>query len=257
MQTEERYLNQIRFFSQFGDGAAVQEQLESTRLTVFGSGLVAYYALSALAGSGVSKISICEPADGTGAENLARTINQNTSRSACSYVAMSSIDEKTIGELILDTDAVIVCLDAPAPTLANSINLATLRTSTPWLIGQIHTGTGWIGPVVIPGQTPCYKCYEFRRNANLENYDEVIRFESRLEEMPAIVRQPSAPPALATAVGSLLGLETLRLLTKLVAPQTLGRVLRLDFLASEMTYHRILRLPRCSACGYGNPPSDS
>jgi hypothetical protein len=28
-----------------------------------------------------------------------------------------------------------------------------------------------------------------------------------------------------------------------------GRILLIDFFAPEMTYHRILRLPNCPACG--------
>ena len=163
------------------------------------------------------------------------------------------MDDQTILQQIEAADAVLVCLDAPAPKLMHAINIATLLTKTPWVSGTIHMGIGWVGPLIIPTETPCYKCYELRRNANLENYDQVMRYETRLDDMPSIVSPVLAPAALAASVGSLLALDTLRLLTGLAMPQTAGRVMRVDFFASEVSYHRILRLPRCPACGHASP----
>src|SRR5262249_53869904 len=59
------------------------------------------------------------------------------------------------------------------------------------------------------------------------------------------------PRALAACLGGLLALEAMRLITRLAPPQMAGRVLHVDFFAPEMTYHRVLRMPRCPACGYG------
>lgn len=246
MSTEERYQNQIRFFSQSGDGEAVQQRLARLRVAAFGAGVVAYNALSALTASGVSNINLCEPQTAA-SEELVQRLNQARG-AACQHTPISSATEEVLLGEIKAADAVVVCLDAPAPTLMQAVNLATLRTKTPWVNGQIHAGTGWIGPTIVPGQTPCYACYEFRRNANLPNYDEVIRYETRLKEMPSIVSPLVAPAPLAASVGVLLALEALRLLTGIAMPQTAGRLMRIDFFDSELTYHRILRLPNCPAC---------
>lgn len=266
---EERYSGQLRSFSSsLRDGRVVQQKLSTTHLTAFGAGLVASYALSALAEAGIGTIRIVDdatspvgdlPSGLSGsdehrmrAEALAQRINGDVgSTIVCQSVAFGTIDVESVVSLIDNIDVVLVCLDAPSSILLDVINRATLRTNTSWITGQVHSGIGWIGPTVIPGVSPCYKCYELRRNANLQNYDEVLRYESRLDEMPAIVRQPVAPYPLIASAGALLALEALRLLTGIAAPQTLGRVLRLDFFSSEMKYHRILRLPRCPACGYG------
>lgn len=217
MATEEPYQDQIRFFSKSADGEAIQHQLARLRIAAFGAGVVASHALSALEASGVSNVS-------------------------------SATEESLLPE-IEAADALVVALDAPAPRLMQAINLAALQTKTPWVSAHIHTGTGWVGPTIIPGETPCYTCYELRRNANLPNYDEVIRYETRLDEMPSIVNRVVAPATLAASVGALLALETIRLLSELAMPQTVGRVMRVDFFDSDLTYHRFLRLPHCPACG--------
>jgi len=223
MATEERYQDQIRFFSQSADGEAIQHRLARLRIAAFGAGVVASNSLSALEASGVSNVK-------------------------------SATEESLLPE-IEAADAVVVALDAPAPKLMHAINLACLQTKTPWVSAQIHTGTGWIGPMIIPGQTPCYTCYELRRNANLQNYAEVIRYETRLDEMPSIVSRLVAPVPLAACVGALLALETLRFLSGVALPQTMGRLMRVDFFDSELTYHRVLRLPRCPACGHAPQPA--
>jgi hypothetical protein len=96
-----------------------------------------------------------------------------------------------------------------------------------------------------------------RRNANLEHYAEVMHYEEQLRQMPALTSGGVAPRPLATCIGGLLALEAMRLLTGVVVPQTVGRILRLDFFAPDMTYHRILRFPNCPACGYGKRPAVS
>ena len=143
----------------------------------------------------------------------------------------------------------LVCLDSPAPALLDAVNRAALQANVRWVTGQIYRGTGILGPTVIPYQSACYKCYELRRNANLENYEEVMHYETRLRQMPAIRSEFVAPKPLAQTLGGLLALESLRLMTQTAIPQMAGRILLIDFFAPEMTYHRILRLPNCPACG--------
>ncbi len=253
MEEEERYQSQVRFFSESADGEDIQQHLGRLRITALGAGLVASYALSSLAASGVPNINICEPQSST-REDIAQKINESVPDAKCRRLIISGVDDQTLVQEIEASDAVVVCLDVPAPKLMRAVNIATLRTKTPWISGQIHMGIGWVGPLIIPTETPCYQCYEFRRKANLQNYDQVMRYETRLDDMPSIVSSMLAPAPLAASVGSLLALDTLRLLTGLAMPQTAGRVMRVDFFA-PVTYHRILRLPRCPACGQASQSS--
>jgi bacteriocin biosynthesis cyclodehydratase domain-containing protein len=145
----------------------------------------------------------------------------------------------SIADLPSSPSCVLACADTPNPELLEAVNAAALSGGWKWIAGQIEWASGLIGPAVLPGQSACYRCFALRREANLG-----------LPE-GAFASDWGAVGALAACVGSLLALEALRLLSGVARPQTLGRVLRVDFLATEMIFSRVLRLPNCPACGYG------
>lgn len=265
--------DQIRFFSGgSGDGKAVQNQLARARVAVFGGGAVASHLIASLADSGVGSLIIVDGDDVTnenvGANALLTSEDAGKKRAAALAAAVSrrtgdatrcatrceaaqagaaSIAE--IAQLIKGIDCAVAAVDSPAPALLDAVNAAALTTGTAWLAVQVYRGIGLIGPAVLPGQSPCFKCYELRRNANLVNYDQVIQYEEKLREMKAIRGEFIAPRPLAACIGGHAGLEVLRVISRRAVPQTVGKILRIDFFAPEMTYHRILRFPNCPACG--------
>jgi bacteriocin biosynthesis cyclodehydratase domain len=263
------YGDQIRFFSQFSsDGQAAQKLLGKAQVVVFGAGAIGSQAIAALADAGVGKLRVIDQAETTKpdiasnallqlqdvgqarAERAAQRINEKNIPSVnCEAVQVESESDEKLKEIIHGAACVLVCLDSPAPALLDAVNRAALQANVRWIPGQIYRGTGILGPTVIPHQSACYKCYELRRNANLENYEEVMHYESRLRQMPAIRSEFVAPKPLAQTLGGLLALESLRLMTQTAIPQMAGRILLIDFFAPEMTSHRLLRLPNCPACG--------
>lgn len=268
MFDEELYWDQVRFFSRSSsDGDAVQKRLAETRLLAFGAGRVGAYALTALAEAGLGSLLICDdtetgerdssstspPAQGAAPTTRAAALTQRLNShmhadDLCEHRPLAEADEEELTKLLRRSHVAVVCLDAPDPVLVENINRAALRAEVSCVIGQVYDGVGWVGPTIVPNSGPCYQCFESRRNMNLDNYEESMRYETRFREMRALRKGAVAPRPLAACVGALVALEALRLLTKLAAPQTLGRVLRVDFHALEMTYHRVLRWPRCPAC---------
>lgn len=263
------YENQIRFFGQSKiDGRAIQRSLEKMQVMIVGAGAVGSHAADSLSQSGVGHLHLLDavktteqdiPANAfftqhdigkTRAEALAAHVAARNPNVSCKSATADALSSEKLGNAIRGLDAVMVCADSASPSLMDVVNEAALRTNKRLLVGQVAQGVGLVGPTVIPRQSACYKCYELRRNANLLNYEEIMKYESRLREMPGIRSELVAPRPFAALVGGLLALEALRLLSGLVQPQTVGRILRVNFNAPEMTYHRLLRLPNCPACGY-------
>lgn len=187
------------------DGSAVQQLLNSASVVIVGTGAIGEHAAAGAEAAGVGSL---------------RYVDR-------------------VADLVGNPSCVLACLDTPDPELLDAVNAAALRDGWKWVAGQIEWGSGLIGPAVLPHQSPCYRCFSLRREANVP-----------LSQTTPANDWGSVGP-LPACVGSLLALEALRFISGVARPQTLGRVLRVDFLAAEMTSNRVLRLPNCPACGYG------
>jgi bacteriocin biosynthesis cyclodehydratase domain-containing protein len=104
---------------------------------------------------------------------------------------------------------------------------------------------GHVGPLVVPGETPCFECAYLRRNAQQQD-----PMWHRASELVALEGQSiiGYHPAMPSVLGGVAAVE----LTTSLLPTTLGpavgRVLELRLLGGEMTSHAVLRLPRCPVC---------
>jgi bacteriocin biosynthesis cyclodehydratase domain-containing protein len=141
------------------------------------------------------------------------------------------------------TDLVIA---APGPSLhplLERVNEAALRTSSPWLQVLPFDGRhSVVGPLFVPGETCCHRCYVLRR-ASTSGYAEEYE---QLYETPA--DRPS-PFCLGAIVAGLAALVAVRWLT-LRDPALPGVMLSLELLpAATLTSHVVYRVPRCPACG--------
>lgn len=271
LSKDDLYQAQARFFSQAAlDREAIQQKLAQARLVLIGGGVVGSHALLSLADSGVGTLRILDAArveeSNLSGNALLRAEDVGRSRGSAlqervaqrnPYIRSEVLEADVFSAnelkgILAETDCALVCLDAPSPALVDAVNEAALQSGTRWIIGQIYRGVGLVGPTVIPRQSPCYRCYELRRNANLADYEETMKFETRLREMTGIRSDCVAPQPLAAGVGAFVALDALRLLTAASYPQTVGRILHLDFFAMDLTLHRILRFPNCPACGYGS-----
>ena len=268
-EKEEFYDDQAQFFARVSiDGKSIQKSLGKTRVLLLGAGAVGSHAADSLAASGVGSLQLLDPAETTAedarasalldaqdagkprAEALAAQVARRYGRVEVAVKSADLTSAEQVKNLFGGVDCVVACLDSPAPALLQAVNEAALRANRRLIVGQVYQGVGIVGPTVIPRQSPCYQCYELRRQANLPDYQEVMQYEARLRELPSIRSEVVAPRPLVAVLGRLVALDAFRLLTGTAHPQTVGYVLRVDFFAPAMTYHRILRLPNCPACGY-------
>ena len=267
---DDLYEGQITFFSRASvDAASTQQMIGAAQVVVIGGGVVGSYALTSLADAGVGTLRILdsttiernnlagnallrpEDLNRPRADALRERISQRNPHIKVEGLAANPDAKDELKEVFRKSDLALVCLDSPAPAILDAVNAAALETNTRWTIAQIYSGMGLVGPTVIPNQSPCYKCYEMRRNVNLNNYEETMQYESRLREMPGIRNECIAPAPLAALVASFLAVEALRLVSRASYPQLVGRVLYLSFFGTDFSEHHLLRFPRCPACGYG------
>ena len=108
-------------------------------------------------------------------------------------------------------DLLLLCADKPAGEIQRWVNSAALRTRTPWILSA-YAGPTLVVGTFVPGETPCYGCYE-HHVGRAGNTGEVL-FEQG--ELNAVIA-----PAAGLA-GHYAALEAINHLTGL-RPQTVGR----------------------------------
>lgn len=212
-------------------GLSAQATLKRSCVTIVGEGTLQASVISILASWGVGRI-VGATADATTFERFSdyplfvRQINP--------FVQFDYVPfEKLLESIEFPTNLVIYCPESFDSLLCNRINELCVQGNIAFIpFRQLNTAVE-VGPLVIPRQTACYKCYEFRRQA-------VDGFQ--LDEVGTF-RRPS-PIGL-----DWLCLEAIKALTWITEPATKGHLWRMDILTGEAKLHPVLKLPRCPVCG--------
>ena len=105
---------------------------------------------------------------------------------------------------------------------------------------------GYVGPLVVPGETACYECLRARQNSHLD--DPELR---RAGEAVAFEGQAATGfhPAMASILGDIAAMELVKFYSGWLVPRLAGSVVEVNLLATAMTARKVLRVPRCGVCG--------
>jgi len=147
-----------------------------------------------------------------------------------------------------ESDLVVLCSDQSQPLLHNYINEICLKHNRSWLSARFCGYYGEVGPNVTPYKTPCYKCYECRIKANIDDMNDMTRFERHPQQ---VKENYGSLGIFMRMIAEYASLEIIKTLTKHETPNTVGTVLSIDFENYTNTLHRVLKVPYCPACGRG------
>lgn len=142
----------------------------------------------------------------------------------------------------------LVCADDENFGLFRKMNARAIAAGIPSLYLGIDWSTVQCGPLVLPKATACYECY-FHRVRTTRKF--VAEFDVRSNPENILYRAVPGKLALQFAVA-----EASRLILQYLSG-TLENLHQsvfseIDSLSGEISRSRILRLPRCPACGTAN-----
>ncbi len=154
-----------------------------------------------------------------------------------------------VREIVGDADFAVGAFDRAFSAAHHWINGACLETGTPSLYCDLQGVRALVGPMVFPGETPCYMCWRMRRMAACDDFTEAMAYESAMDKSrsPAAAGRPLFLPLISWAAG-VTTLEIAKIVLGLGVPTTAGRVLELDALESTMREHHFLHRPDCPSC---------
>lgn len=218
----------------------LQKSLRDSHVVVLGCGGLGSWAATGLALSGVGRLTLIDD-DTVELSNLNRQLlfqhrDVGRQKTVVAKESLKAINPELrvttiegrlktsteIAALTSDSDFLVMTADDPPYELSRVVNEACLNTCTPWIsAGQIPPLIR-VGPVVIPGQTPCLECQERAFSRDFPRYEELIAHRSN---------RPGSASTLGPAsgiVGSLIAMEAVHLLTGSLNPATVGQAMVMD-----------------------------
>ena len=146
-----------------------------------------------------------------------------------------------------NVDLIVAAVAAEEAGQLAGLNDRCLRDATPWLALRPSDGRfAAVGPLYVPGQTACHACFLLRRGATSGYEDDF----ALLERQPVRAPMPAAASTIAAGLAALICLRWLGARD----PTLPGALYALELQGTfALTRHRVLRAPRCPACGVASP----
>jgi bacteriocin biosynthesis cyclodehydratase domain-containing protein len=233
------------FYWHFGEPTErVVENLNARRIAVMGVNTISRQLASSLRGAGVHNL---EVVDFHGLRNL-RLFDDSGGLKPEEWPAWIvpplGYDDWAEGLDTQDLACLVATSDFGGGHLLRSFNEFCVARGCHFLPVVLDRMIGFVGPLVIPGETACFECLRGRENAGMDDPE-----ARRAVEFAASQRQAvnGFHPTMTAILGEIATLELVKLYSG-VMPRSVGRLIEANMLAVEMRARKVLKLPRCSVC---------
>lgn len=262
-----KFRRTIHFIAEYStshqDLVRMWDNICSSRVLIIGLGAVGSWVACNLAQSGVTRFIFMDP-DKVEDTNLHRQFGytecdigsykvdvlEERVRGYNSEIEVikkkTMLDENTLSELNGEKiDLIINCADKPnVDTTSLWVGEYAMRNGIPHIIGggyNLHLSL--IGQTVIPGQTACVNC--FRKKLEEENQID----SQKVKKLVVKNRKVGSFGPMCSIVASMIGMESIKILTKQIAPSNVNRRGEFDIYTMNIQYKEYERRKDCEWCG--------
>jgi bacteriocin biosynthesis cyclodehydratase domain-containing protein len=142
-------------------------------------------------------------------------------------------------------DCLIATSDFGGQEEMHEWNTLCVRENRHFLPVVLQDLIGYVGPLVVPGETACFDCLRIRRNSQMNGYKpqrliECVAFEGQ--------RVTGFHPSMASIVGNLAAFELIKLYSEALPFLKVGTLIEVNLLTTELKTRRVLKIPRCPTC---------
>jgi adenylyltransferase/sulfurtransferase len=259
---------QLGFFrSATGSSIEAQKKLSASTVAIFGLGSAGASAAVALAAGGIGEIRGVDPGavqpadpylapfyacDDVGAprtQSLAKRLSAVSPSVRSTWLEKPLADDAAVRDAVLDCDFVVNCLDEGEISLAYKLNRVCHSLGYKWISGEVAGLEVKVGPLVAPGETPCFMCYRMRMIASSERPEESLGFHTyhdrRKRDDSSLHENLTCGPVVC---GQLLALEVIKELSGALPSTLRGHLFVVDLTDLSTSTHQILRKPWCPTC---------
>jgi thiazole/oxazole-forming peptide maturase SagC family component len=219
---------------------------EKTRVTILGVNKVSRQILSALAESGVSAVEVIDYPLLNNVRMLddkGQVYEEQWPGSLGKPRDYHQWMNLTGGR---DAGCMVVTSDFGGQHLLRKWNRHCVHERIHFLPVVLQDLVGHIGPLVIPGQSPCLECLRGRENSHIDDPETHRAAEHAAYEGQVV---SAFHPSMASILGDIAAMELLKLYGQFMRSRLVGRVIEVNLVVPELSERRVLKLPRCPVCG--------
>lgn len=143
-------------------------------------------------------------------------------------------------------ELLVACSDFGGRSVLRDWNGLCVEKEVRYLPVLLEEMVGFVGPMVSPGRTACFECFCARYDANSDSAG--VRAEMGKHAFDG-QRINGFHPSMASILGDIAAMEITKLSGFTSSFWQLGTVIEVNLLIPEVRSRRLLRMPRCSACG--------
>jgi bacteriocin biosynthesis cyclodehydratase domain-containing protein len=141
-------------------------------------------------------------------------------------------------------DCLMSTSDFGISPVLSECNIFCVNSNRAYLPIFLDNAIGYIGPMVIPGETACFACLQARQNSNLQNLAVRETINRASFEGQNVV---GFHPSMSASLAEFAALELTKFYSSLFQPQV-GTLIEINLLATRLTARKVLKIPRCPIC---------
>ncbi len=271
----ERMERQVRFLAHFETAEAsrwdFQRRIRDARILLLGAGGTGSQGLLQLAAAGFGHITVVD-FDRVEASNLNRQLiylDEDIGRIKIEaarerilafnpHIQLNAIREKLgdldqLKEWMADADLCMCHADVPPILLRDIVNRACIETQTPVMYGGIYADHVNIGPLVVPGQTGCFRCWNELRKSWVPEFEEYLQHILQVEAETGasacnVWLYGTTGPGVGMGMTGIV-MDMMRFVSGYAPAVTVGRQIKVNLCTLMSDTIEWPRLATCLACG--------
>jgi len=198
--------------------------LAGAEVRVVGSRPLADEVLAGLRGAGLDATAAVDPAD------------------------LPRLDAEALADALAGSDLIVTVVEPGLAAVRLWANRYSLDHDVPSLQVAVEGSDAFVGPLVLPGEGPCYLCWRMRALACADDFGVAMAREEARDRIRSATAAPPVFPGLGALVAGVVTQEAVALLVGAGPVRLPGHVLQLEGLERRQTLHPVLQRPDCPAC---------
>ena len=232
----------IFYWNHKADGRVVAENVAKVEVAVFGVNHIALPLLGNLRSVGFRRLTLV---DHPGLRNLDFYADGalRTEIAGAMSIRPQPFEEWTAAGG--KSDCHVVCSDFGGLILMRDWNRTAVASNIVFYPIVLQDEVASLGPLVVPGEGPCFECLWLRQSANL---DEDAR--QRADESHAFFGQHATGflQPMARIAADIAAVDLLKYFSRALPGGRAGRVIEVDLMTPSLRARNLLKAPRCPVC---------